>query len=118
LATSVLEEVTNSEAHRAIERETAENALVVSEAVDCCGLVNRPAGSASDERRDRCCDTGDGSHAAWDFLDVNSRICRCDRHSEFSFYELALSVVPEEGGGGLRVDRRISLERSWRRDWF
>jgi hypothetical protein len=87
LTSAVGEEIAHSEAHGAEQRQSAELALIIGEAVDNGRIIIGAARSASDEGCDRGRDADDGVNAALELLDIDAWIRGCDGHC------LSLSLV-------------------------
>src|SRR3546814_18209198 len=80
LAAAVQEELLDGVAGRAVAVDAAILPLEVGRAEDMYGLVLQSLREVADEGRDGRGDAGDSAHAARDFLDIDARIGRLDRH--------------------------------------
>src|SRR5688572_9498514 len=81
LTAAVQVEVAHGVTHRAVHRQTAKDAFIVTEAVDDNRLFGRTPSRGADKRGDRGRDAGDGPNTAGNFLDVHAWIGQCTRHS-------------------------------------
>lgn len=77
LAASVQIEIPDRVAQGALGPESPEEALVVGKAVQRDGLVHRPTPGATEKRRDRRRDPGEGADTARYLLDVDAWIGEC-----------------------------------------
>ncbi len=81
LAALVLEVLRHGEAHAAVLPETAEDAVVVGEAVNRDRPVDRAFPRPADERGGRRADADDRPDRARQLLDVDARVCELGGHS-------------------------------------
>src|SRR3546814_15634436 len=123
LAAAVQEELLDGVAGRAVAVDAAILPLEVGRAEDMYGLVLQSLREVADEGRDGRGDAGDSAHAARDFLDIDARIGRLDRHGPGLLKrEPTAEATREPAGATARrsEERRVGKEcvSTWRsRGW-